>query len=166
MLFWLRIFKVKFKKSSQLPEKRMPNSFSRTFFSKYWIQYESGALNPEFSKVYFFLPSITDRIEDINRHMGSVNLIPIDISEDSFEVEGGIVFDTSKLDYDNPDREKIKKTVLKVLKKVVHLSNANIVKNADGLISEKSINYDVEWVGETGKQISENPKMSYWFFVL
>ena len=82
--------------------------------------------------------------------MGSVNLIPIDISEDSFEVEGGIVFDTSKLDYDNPDREKIKKTVLKVLKKVVHLSNANIVKNADGLISEKSINYDVEWVGETG----------------
>lgn len=93
--------------------------------------------------------------------MGSVNLIPIDISEDSFEVEGGIVFDTSKLDYDNPDREKIKKTVLKVLKKVVHLSNANIVKNADGLISEKSINYDVEWVGETGKQVSENPKMSY-----
>ena len=47
--------------------------------------------------------------------MGSVNLIPIDISEDSFEVEGGIASDPSKLDYDNPDREKMRQDVLKVL---------------------------------------------------
>ena len=37
--------------------------------------------------------------------MGSVNLLPIDISEDTFEVDG-IPFDPSKLDYDNPDKEK------------------------------------------------------------
>ena len=66
---------------------KIPNSFSGTMFNRHRIQYESGALNKDFSKVYFFLPSITDRIEKINKHMGgSVNLVPIDISEDTFEV--------------------------------------------------------------------------------
>ena len=44
--------------------------------------------------------------------MGSVKLMPIDISED---VEGGVPFDLSKLDYDNPDKEKMRQAVLKVL---------------------------------------------------
>ena len=65
---------------------KTPNSFSGTMFNRHRIQYESGALNKDFSKVYFFLPSIMDRIEKINKHMGSVNLAPIDISEDTFEV--------------------------------------------------------------------------------
>ena len=37
--------------------------------------------------------------------MGSVNLIPIDIQEENFEVEGG-KFDPSKLDFDNPGKNK------------------------------------------------------------
>ena len=60
----------------------MPNSFCDTFFNRHRIQYESGAFaNNEFSNVYFFLPSITDRSEERNRYMGSVNLVPIDIEE-------------------------------------------------------------------------------------
>ena len=94
---------------------RTLNSSFGTFFNRHRIQYESGAFNTESSKIYFFLPSITDRSKDINRHMGSVNLIPIDISEDSFEEEGEIAFDPSKLDYDNPDREKMRQDVMKVL---------------------------------------------------
>ena len=96
-------------------KKMMLNSSSGTFFNRHRIQYESGAFNTESSKTYFFLPNITDRSKDINRHMWSVNLIPIDISEDSFEEEGGIAFDPSKLDYDNPDREKMRQDVMKVL---------------------------------------------------
>ena len=114
--------------------KRMPNSFSGTFFNRHCIQYESGALNTDFSKIYLFLPSITDRIEDVNRYMGSVNLSSIDITEDNFEVESGILFNPSKLNYENPDKEKTRQAVLKVFKKVVNLSNANIIKNADRLL--------------------------------
>lgn len=44
--------------------------------------------------------------------MGSVNLVPIDISEDNFEVEGGIKFDPSKLDFDNSKKEKMTEVVL------------------------------------------------------
>ena len=63
--------------------------------------------------------------------MGSVNLNPIDIPEDSFEVEGG-KFDISKLNFYNSEKEKMREAVLKVLKKVVELSNANVIKNSKG----------------------------------
>ena len=62
-----------------------------------------------------------------------------DISKKTFEVEGGVQFDPSKLDYDNPDREKMREAVLKMLKKVIELSNANLIKNADGLLAKKSV---------------------------
>lgn len=51
--------------------------------------------------------------------MGSVNLSAIDIEPSDF----GPNFDSSKLDYNNPERENIRKLVLSVLRKVAHLSN-------------------------------------------
>ena len=86
-------------------KKRVPNSFSGTFINRHRVQCESGAFQTKFSRIHNFLPSITDRVEEINRHMDSVNLLLIDIPEETFEVDG-IPFDPSKLDYDNPDKEK------------------------------------------------------------
>lgn len=150
------------KNFSSYHKKRMLNSFLGTFFNRHRIQYESGALNTEFSKIYFFLPSITDRIEDINRHMGSVNLIPKDISQESFEVEGGIDFDPSKLDYGKPDREKNEAGCSKCSLKSRRFVRCKYHKNVDSLMSKKSVDQDVEWVGEKGKRVPENPyKMSY-----
>ena len=134
---------------------KIPYSFSGTMFNRHRIQYKSGALNTNFSKVYFFLPSIMDRIEKINRHMGSVNLVPIDILEDTFEVERGIKFDPYKLDYENPEKDAIEDAILKVLKKMVDLSNSNLLKNADGLLATKSMDQDVQWIGDTGKRVPE-----------
>ena len=45
--------------------------------------------------------------------MGSVNLLPIDISEETLEVDR-MLFDPSKLDYDNPDKEKMTQAVVKM----------------------------------------------------
>ena len=58
---------------------RMPSSFSGTFFSRHHIRYESGSLQLSHSHIWFFLQSTTARIEEINRHLGSVNLLQIDI---------------------------------------------------------------------------------------
>ena len=66
----------------------IPNSFLGNIFNRHRIQYESGAFDTEFSRTYFFLPSTTDRIEDINHYINSVNLIPIDINQNEFEAEG------------------------------------------------------------------------------
>ena len=78
-------------------KKRKPDSFSGTFFNRHSIQCESDALNTNFSRTYYFLPSITDGVEEINKHVGSVNLLLIDISGETFEVDG-MLFDLSTLD--------------------------------------------------------------------
>ena len=67
------------------------------------------------------------------------------------------MFDLSRLDFENEDRQRCKETVLKVLRKVVDLSNSNLPKNADGLLSTKPHkNEDILWVGESSKHIPEN----------
>ena len=58
--------------------------------------------------------------------MGSVNLLPIDVSEETLEVDR-MLFDPSKLDYNNPDKEKMTQAVVKMLKKVVDLCNSNLI---------------------------------------
>ena len=85
------------------------------FFNRHRIQYESGALNTNILQILqIFLPSITDCVGEINKHMGWVILLPIDISGESFELDG-ILFNPSKLDYDNPDKEKMTQAVVKML---------------------------------------------------
>ena len=141
-------------------KKRMPSSFSGTFFNRNGIQCESESLQTNHSHIYFFLSSTTDRIEEINRHMGSVNLLPIDISEDSFEVEGSIQFDTSKLDYENPEKEKMSEAVVKMLRKVKELSNTNLVKNADEILAKMFVDDNIEWLGKEKKRLPDN-RVSY-----
>ena len=94
--------------------------------------------------------------------MGSVNLLPIDIAKDNFEIEGNVSFDPSKLDYENPDKEKILEAVVKMLKRIIELSNANLKKNADGLLAKLPVDENIEWVGKDKKQLPDNRyKMSY-----
>ena len=76
--------------------------------------------------------------------MNSVNFLPIDINSSEF----GEDFDPSTWDFDNPDREKNRESVLKVLNKIVDLSSSNLQKTADGLLATKPhINEDILWVG-------------------
>ena len=93
--------------------------------------------------------------------MGSAHLSPIDISEKTFEIEENVSFDPSKLNFECPEKEKIAKAVVKMLKKIIDISNANLVKNVDGL-SKKYINEKVEWIGKDKKSLPDNRyKMSY-----
>ena len=126
-------------------QKAYTSSFSGTFFNRHRIQYESGAFQVlGFSNIYYFLPSTTDRVEEINRHMGSINLTPIDIPENTFEVEDNVQFDPSKLDYECKVKEKITKAVVKMLEKIIDISNSNLIKNVNGLLSTESVDEEVK----------------------
>ena len=46
--------------------------------------------------------------------------------------------------------------VVKALKKVVDISNSNLVKNTDGLLSKRPANNDIEWIGPQKKRLPEN----------
>ena len=61
--------------------KRIPNSFSDTIFDRHRTMIESDEIDDEKSNIYFFLPSITDRSEEINNHLNNVSISPINISQ-------------------------------------------------------------------------------------
>ena len=65
----------------------------------------------------FFLPSTTDRSENINRYLRSVNLLPTDIAKSSFETEDAISFDPAQLNTLYPEKNVMTETVVKMLKK-------------------------------------------------
>ena len=95
---------------------KMPTSFSTTIFNRYRIQYDPSAFAEiDSSNIFFLLPSTVDRIEEINKYLGSVNLNAIDIDANEF----GEKLDPAKLDFSNSERENIKKSVLKVLKELL-----------------------------------------------
>ena len=144
-------------------KRRIPSSISGTFFNRHKLQFESGGLQTTHSNVYYFLSSTTDRNEEINRHLGSVNLSPIDIPENSFQTEKDVSFNPSKLDVHCQEKEIMSKAVVKMLEKTSDLSNASVIKNADGLLSKKKMNNsEVEWVGKTKQRLPQNKyKMSY-----
>ena len=52
--------------------RRIPNSFSGTIFNRHREMIETGEIDSDFSNIYFFLLSITDRSEDINQYLKNV----------------------------------------------------------------------------------------------
>lgn len=102
------------------------------------------------------MQSTTDRSKKINSHLGFVNVSPTDILEKRFETENNISFDPLKLDVNCPQKEIMSKAVIKILKKISDLSNTNLIKNADVLLSKKKINSKIEWIGKTIQRLPEN----------
>ena len=90
--------------------------------------------------------------------MGFVNLSPIDIAENSFDVQEGVSFDPSKLDVSCPEKTGITEAIVKKLKEITDLSNANFVHNVNGLLSKRkpSDEENIEWIGSTKTRFSEN----------
>ena len=124
--------------------------------------FETGSLQTTFSNIFYFLPSTADRSKEINRYLGSVNLSPINVPVTSFEVKENVVFDPSKLDFASQEKEIKTGTVVKVVKKIVHMSNAKLFKNADGLLSKFDWGVSIEWSWKNKTCLPQNKyKMTY-----
>ena len=76
--------------------RRIPNCFSGTIFNSHRAIIETGEVDSEFSNIYFFLPSITDRSEDINQYLKNVSISPIDITQKQFDDWAGCEFKPCK----------------------------------------------------------------------
>ena len=94
--------------------------------------------------------------------MGSVNLSPIDVPENTFETENNVALDPSKLDMNCPEKEVMTQAAVRILQKITDFPNSNLIQNADGLLSRKSTNVDVEWFGQLKQRLSPKKyKTSY-----
>ena len=137
-------------------ERRTPSSFSGTAFNRHESMIESGEVQGDFSNIYFFLPAITNRSEDINHYLNNVSISPIDITQSQLNDRAGTKFDPSKLDMFGLQK------VVKCLKHMNDVPNSNILRNADGLLSRTEVEVPVDWIGENKKRVpSQKFKVSY-----
>ena len=86
-------------------KKRIPSLFSGTFFNRHKMMFETGSLQTTLSNVFYFLPSATERGEEKNRYLESVNFSLIDLPVSSFETKENIDFNSSKPDLASQEKE-------------------------------------------------------------
>ena len=122
----------------------------------------------EYSKLFFFVPSTTDRKEKINQFQKNVSLHSIDCRYENFQKYSRIGVEFKLQDLDSSDLERrsaTKEIVLNFFKDTAQVSNSNLVQNANTLLTKGSaeINPDQEisWIGKSRKREQEKYKFTY-----
>ena len=124
--------KLKSKLLYSFSKQQIPNAFSSVAFSKHFKEIMNKDETEDSSSLFYFLPSISDRKEEINQYKNNVSLSPIDITVDlieSFSVEK-VSF---KPDLLNSSDEKERKPQTEMLyglfKHIATVSNQNLERN-------------------------------------
>ena len=136
-------------------KKRIPNAFVSTCFKKHFREIiDERRHNEEFSRLFYYLPSITDCKEKINQLRDNVNLNPIDCTLDhlnSFSSDPNFNFQPPLLNSTDVENRAAQTDVLyKFFRHVAEVSNANLIRNAEYLLAaskEKRNNSKIAWVG-------------------
>ena len=80
--------------------RKIPNSFCGTILNRHRTLIECGETDLNTSKLYFFLPSITDRSECVDKYMNNVSISPLDIKQEQLNCWAeNVTFNTQKLDF-------------------------------------------------------------------
>ena len=97
---------VLYSKSKQ----KVPDAFITTSFKKY-----SEIIKEEFSTLFYYLPSITDRKETINQHKNNINLTPVDCPLtfiENFSSKKDTSFNPQLLNSANPEHRNLQVEML------------------------------------------------------
>ena len=116
----------------------IPNIFRGTSFNIHKLQTYLENKSKR-SDLCFYLPTITDRKEDINRYKKMVSLVPVSSSiEDigTFSPEG-YKFDPSHLDQVGENRDNARETLYSYFQNVAKVSNANLIQNVYALMKKR-----------------------------
>ena len=124
--------KLKSKLLYSFSKQQIPNAFVSVAFKNHFDEIMNGDRSESSSSLFYFLPSVSDRKEEINQHKNNVSLFPIDITLDfieSFSVEK-VSF---KPDLLNSSDEKERKPQTEMLyglfKHLAKMSNQNLERN-------------------------------------
>ena len=145
---------------------QLPNIFSSTCFTKHTQalldQNENGIKQ---SRAFFFLPATLDRKENILQYKDNVHLHPVDIEYHKFKDEFGIEsFNPSLLERRSlEENSSLRSAILRVMKKIVMISNHNLVRNANAYMAQggqldKEMKF--EWIDDS-QQASTLLQLTY-----
>ena len=116
-------------------KKPMPNIFNCTVFKKH-ISFllDENQNNAKFSNLFMYLPSTLDGREDFMHYKYHVNLHPINITFDDLkQAADQKIMDPSFLSSNN--RSEVTDAYYKIMRKIVEVSNQNLVRSSDAFIS-------------------------------
>ena len=127
----------------------MSNFFRGTAFNTHKLQNVSE-VKEGMSDIFFYLPSITDRKESVNRYRNQVSLVPVtctanDISKFSPQ---GYAFNPAHLDLDpeTEDNARAREMLIEFFLNAARFSNSNLTQNVYALIKEKNIDQSsLQW---------------------
>ena len=126
----------------------MPNVFTGTVFNVYGNEMLNKRDN--FYKIFFYLPSITDRKEKINQYKDQVSIYPVDCHYENFAdfAPDNHTFDPSHLHQNHSSCSEARATMYNFFKSSIEVSNSNLIQNVYSLIKSKNLNHsDLKWVG-------------------
>ena len=111
-------------------KQQIPNAFVSVAFKKHFEQIMNGDRD-ESSSLFYFLPSLSDRKEEINQHLNNVSLSPVDVTVDLIERFSENV--SFKPDLLSSSDEKERKPQIEMLyglfKHMATVSNENLERN-------------------------------------
>ena len=110
---------------------------------------ENGAVESDYSNIYCFLPSITDRSEEINKYLNNVSVTPIDITQNQLNTWTDLKdFNPAELDLFGVNKMITTNSVIRCLKYMNDISNSSLTRNADGVLPRREVDVQVDWMGE------------------
>ena len=111
-------------------KQQIPNAFVSVAFKKHFDQIMSGD-REESSQLFYFLPSLSDRKEEINQYLNNVSLSPVDVTVDFIEKFSENV--SFKPDLLSSSDEKERKPQIEILygvfKHMATVSDQNLERN-------------------------------------
>ena len=155
--------KIKSKLLYSFSKQQIPNAFVSVAFKKHFEQIMSEGNNDrkDGSSLFYFLPSVSDRKEEINQHKNNVSLSPVDITVDfieSFSPEK-VSFKPDLLDSsDEKERKPQTEMLYGLFKHMATVSNQNLERNIVHLNITQGRN-EMEW--SNSKFDSSKFKLTY-----
>ena len=140
----------------------IPNIFRGTAFNTHKL---STYLENKTQRSYicFYLPSITDRKEVINRYKDMVSLVLVTstISDISVFSPEGYKFDPGHLDQAGKNLECVRETLYAYFKNVAKISNSNLIQNTYALMKKKGIAHSsLKWAPSMPQSKVDYSKLS------
>lgn len=145
--------------------RQIANAFTGTVFNR--KKDEMLNENMETLKKNFFLQAITERKEKITQQKANISLFSEDIRYGNFRkmALSGPHFIPTDLEISGENRKIAREIVVEVMKKIAKISNSNLIRYADHLLSNTDIESVVQWVGKDSIRVDNSKyNTTYNFF--
>ena len=131
-------------------KQQIPDIFISTSFKKHFHEVMNEKKDEKYSKMFYYLPPISDRKEEINQYKENVSLVPMDVSVDfinSFSSKKQFDFQPKLLNSsDQKVREPVVKVVRELFKHIAKYRNQNLERNVAYLnMKENRNSNEMEW---------------------